>query len=115
MKVWGNTANGGAQTSAPTGTGYTTLTSNEKAFAALRNDGSISAWGFSGNGGTGEPTGTGYQMSSATRATFPVFGFIRRLSFHIEMRRNESSTTQWKAARWTVSTMPMSSSGTCKL
>src|SRR5262249_11647061 len=30
------------------------------------------------------------------------------------IRRCRSSTTQWNAARWTVSTMPMSSSGTCR-
>ena len=70
VKVWGNTANGGKQADAPTGTGYLTITSNEKAFAALKNDGSIFSWGFSGNGGTGEPTGTGYQMISATRTAF---------------------------------------------
>ena len=68
--VWGNTANGGKQADAPTGTGYTTITSNEKAFAALRSDGSIFSWGFSANGATGEPTGTGYQMISATRDAF---------------------------------------------
>jgi hypothetical protein len=33
---------------------------NNQAFATLQADGSITAWGHSGNGGTGAPTGSGY-------------------------------------------------------
>ena len=36
------------------------ISTNATAFAALKSDGSISAWGASGAGGTGAPTGTWY-------------------------------------------------------
>jgi hypothetical protein len=65
--AWGQTSSGG--TSAPTGTGYTQITSSFSAFAALKYDGSISAWGSS-DGGTGAPTGTGYIRIIATSAAF---------------------------------------------
>jgi hypothetical protein len=40
---------------APSGNGYTKIYSNWSAFAALKADGSITAWGGSDTGGTGAP------------------------------------------------------------
>jgi hypothetical protein len=40
--------------------GYTKIYSNRDAFAALKADGSIVAWGESGWGGTGAPSDNGY-------------------------------------------------------
>jgi hypothetical protein len=45
---------------APTGSGYTKIYSTEYAFAALKADGSITAWGNSRTGGTGAPSDNGY-------------------------------------------------------
>jgi hypothetical protein len=42
------------------GNGYTKIYSTYAAFAALKADGSITAWGDSGYGGTGAPSGNGY-------------------------------------------------------
>jgi hypothetical protein len=42
---------------APSGTGYTKIYSSGGAFAALKADGSITAWGSSDAGGTGAPSG----------------------------------------------------------
>jgi hypothetical protein len=39
-------------TGAPSGSGYTKIFSNEKAFTAVKADGSITAWGDSNFGGT---------------------------------------------------------------
>jgi aryl-alcohol dehydrogenase-like predicted oxidoreductase len=40
--------------------GYTKIYSNAVAFAALKTDGSIKAWGEPGDGGTNAPDGKGY-------------------------------------------------------
>jgi hypothetical protein len=45
---------------APTDSGYTKIYSNVFAFAALKADGSITAWGLEGLGGSGAPTDSGY-------------------------------------------------------
>jgi hypothetical protein len=45
---------------APSGSVYTKTYSNWDAFAALKADGSITAWGGSYSGGTGAPSGRGY-------------------------------------------------------
>ncbi|VVM18576.1 hypothetical protein BSPWISOXPB_1627 [uncultured Gammaproteobacteria bacterium] len=37
------------------GSGYTKIYSTDSAFAALKTNGSITAWGDSGSGGTGAP------------------------------------------------------------
>ena len=71
VTAWGNANAGG--TGAPTGTGfvdisstsvtvylYKTLNSVNGAFAALKNDGSIVAWGDANYGGSGAPTGAGF-------------------------------------------------------
>jgi hypothetical protein len=42
---------------APSGSGYTKIYSTRHAFAALKADGSITAWGNSNAGGTGAPSG----------------------------------------------------------
>jgi hypothetical protein len=48
-------------TGAPSGNGYTKIYSNGYAsFAALKADGSITAWGDSDYGGTGAPSDNGY-------------------------------------------------------
>jgi hypothetical protein len=53
-----NLDRGGA--GAPSGNGYTKIYSTGHAFAALKADGSITAWGASWAGGTGAPSGNGY-------------------------------------------------------
>jgi ribosomal protein S24E len=45
---------------APAGNGYTKIYSNRHTFAVLEADGSITAWGTSGDEGTGAPSGKGY-------------------------------------------------------
>jgi hypothetical protein len=45
---------------APIDSGYTKIYSNALAFAALKADGSITAWGGSTHGGSGEPTDSDY-------------------------------------------------------
>jgi hypothetical protein len=50
----------GGGTSAPTDNGYTKIYSNQDAFAAIKADGSITAWGFSNTGGPDATTGSGY-------------------------------------------------------
>jgi alpha-tubulin suppressor-like RCC1 family protein len=44
----------------PTDSGYTKIYSTYPAFAALKSDGSITAWGNSKYGGSGAPTNSGY-------------------------------------------------------
>jgi alpha-tubulin suppressor-like RCC1 family protein len=44
-------------TGAPAGSGYTKIYSTKYAFAALKADGTITAWGHSRYGGTGAPAG----------------------------------------------------------
>jgi hypothetical protein len=44
----------------PSGNGYTKIYSTGHAFAALKADGSIAAWGANWAGGTGAPSGNGY-------------------------------------------------------
>ncbi len=43
---------------------------NLQAFAALKADGSIAAWGYSNSGGTGAPTGTGFTKIYSTDGAF---------------------------------------------
>jgi hypothetical protein len=47
-------------TGAPTDSGYTKIYSNAYAFAALKADGSIKAWGDSNSGGANALTDKGY-------------------------------------------------------
>jgi hypothetical protein len=49
---------------APSGNGYTNIYSTSAAFAALKADGSIVAWGSSSDGGSGVPSGNGYTKIS---------------------------------------------------
>jgi hypothetical protein len=44
----------------PSDNGYTKIYSTYSAFAALKADGSIKAWGDSKYGGTGAPSDSGY-------------------------------------------------------
>jgi hypothetical protein len=46
--------------------------SNAVAFAALKADGSITAWGDSYSGGTGAPSGSGYTKIYSNRRAFAV-------------------------------------------
>jgi hypothetical protein len=48
------------------GSGYTKIYSNKLAFAALKADGSITAWGDSFSGGTSAPSGSGYTKIYST-------------------------------------------------
>jgi alpha-tubulin suppressor-like RCC1 family protein len=57
-------------TGAPSGKGYTKIYSAEYAFAALKADGSITAWGYSDDGGTGAPSGKGYTKIYSARHAF---------------------------------------------
>jgi diketogulonate reductase-like aldo/keto reductase len=50
--------------------GYTKIYSTNSAFAALRADGSIKAWGDLGFGGTDAPAGTGYTKIYSTEQAF---------------------------------------------
>jgi hypothetical protein len=47
---------------------------NSAAFAALKADGSIVAWGDAGHGGTGAPSGNGYTNIYSTSAKAYPFG-----------------------------------------
>jgi hypothetical protein len=61
---WGAPNYGG--TSAPSDSGYTKIYSTYGAFAALKADGSITAWGYTDAGGTdapNAPTDKGYIKS----------------------------------------------------
>jgi hypothetical protein len=59
-------------TDAPDGNGYTKIYSNGYAFAALKADGSITAWGNSLYGGTGAPSDNGYTKIYSTEYAFPT-------------------------------------------
>ena len=55
---------------APTGSGFTAIYSTGTAFAALKADGSISAWGDSRYGGSGAPAGSGFTAIYSTEQAF---------------------------------------------
>jgi hypothetical protein len=55
-------------TYAPSDSGYTKIYSAAYAFAAIKADGSITAWGNSYSGGTGAPTGSAVIEPLALRA-----------------------------------------------
>ncbi|CAC9513241.1 hypothetical protein, partial [uncultured Gammaproteobacteria bacterium] len=55
---------------APAGTGYTKIYSTEQAFATLKVDGSIKAWGYSQYGGSGAPSGNGYTKIYSNASAF---------------------------------------------
>jgi aryl-alcohol dehydrogenase-like predicted oxidoreductase len=55
---------------APDGNGYTKIYSTGGAFAALKADGSITAWGSSYKGGTGAPSDNGYTKIYSTGYAF---------------------------------------------
>jgi lysophospholipase L1-like esterase len=48
----------------------TKIYSTDSAFAALKTNGSITAWGDSGSGGTGAPSGNGYTKIYSTGSAF---------------------------------------------
>ncbi|CAC9434184.1 hypothetical protein, partial [uncultured Gammaproteobacteria bacterium] len=50
--------------------GYTKIYSTGSAFAALKADGSITAWGASSAGGTDAPPGNGYTKIYSTTTAF---------------------------------------------
>jgi hypothetical protein len=56
--------------SAPSDNGYTKIYSTGNAFAALKADGSITAWGSSDAGGTGAPSDNGYTKIYSTTLAF---------------------------------------------
>jgi hypothetical protein len=53
---------------------YTKIYSTVVAFAALKADGSITAWGDSDNGGTGAPSDNGDTKIYSTKAAFASGG-----------------------------------------
>jgi hypothetical protein len=55
---------------APSGSGYTKIYSTSRAFAALKADGSIKAWGDSDYGGSGAPSGSGYTKIYSNETAF---------------------------------------------
>jgi hypothetical protein len=55
---------------APSGAGYTKIYSTGFAFAALKADGSITAWGDPDSGGAGAPSGSGYTKIYSTVQAF---------------------------------------------
>ncbi|EOD29124.1 hypothetical protein EMIHUDRAFT_234055 [Emiliania huxleyi CCMP1516] len=55
---------------APAGSGFTAIYSTGYAFAALKADGSISAWGDSRYGGSGAPAGSGFTAIYSTEQAF---------------------------------------------
>jgi hypothetical protein len=59
------------------------------AFATLKADGSITAWGSSGAGGTGAPSGSGYTKIYSTRA----------LERSTSEKRKGSTPITWTSAR----------------
>jgi hypothetical protein len=61
------------QRGAPSDNGYTKIYSTAGAFAALKADGSITAWGNSDYGGTGAPSDNGYTKIYSTRYAFAAF------------------------------------------
>jgi hypothetical protein len=65
--VWGDSGSGG--TDAPAGSGYTKIYSNWQAFAVIKTDGSIAAWGDPDAGGT-SPAGSGYTRIYSTDSAF---------------------------------------------
>jgi hypothetical protein len=56
--------------------GYIKIYSTSSAFAALKSDGSITAWGYIHSGGTGAPTDSGYTKIYSTDASFAALGGI---------------------------------------
>jgi alpha-tubulin suppressor-like RCC1 family protein len=54
----------------PVGTVYTKIYSTGNAFAALKADGSITAWGDPDFGGAGVPSGSGYTKIYSTYGAF---------------------------------------------
>ena len=100
-------------TGEPSDSGYTTLVANYGAFAAMKSDGSITAWGSSSYGGTGEPTGSGYTKIMTTvwnynflalkkdgsltywgspilplQFTYPLLSFLREQKVPLFQKRN---------------------------
>jgi hypothetical protein len=65
--AWGDDWGG---TGAPSDKGYTKIYSNASSFAALKADGSITAWGDENNGGEGAPRGNGYVKIYSTYGAF---------------------------------------------
>jgi hypothetical protein len=55
---------------APTDSGYIKIYSTSSAFAALKSDGSITAWGHSRTGGSAAPTDSGYTKIYSTDSAF---------------------------------------------
>lgn len=68
LQLGGGSDYGGSN--APTDSGYIHVFANGAAFAAIKEDGSISAWGDLTRGGTGAPADTGYATIYSTYGAF---------------------------------------------
>ncbi len=66
IKAWGGYGSSGY----PTDNVYTQIFSTEQAYAAMKADGSITAWGGGHAGGTGGPTDNGYTQIYSTSYAF---------------------------------------------
>jgi hypothetical protein len=72
---------------APTDSGYTKIYSNWSAFAALKADGSITAWGNASTGGAGAPVDNGYTKIYSTQSAFVAnkfwYSHYQRVHLHL--------------------------------
>ena len=69
ITAWGNNSNAGGS-GAPGDSGYTQVFSTDYAFAALKADGRIKAWGANDYGGSGAPTDSGYTQVFSNNGAF---------------------------------------------
>jgi diketogulonate reductase-like aldo/keto reductase len=80
---------------APSDNGYTKIYSTAHAFAALKADGSITAWGSSNWGGSGAPDGNGYTKIYSNWGAFAAL-------------KADGSITAWGGSNWGGSGAPLS-------
>jgi hypothetical protein len=86
-------SNGGSD--APTDSGYTKIYSTDSAFAALKSDGSITAWGNLTHGGSGEPTDSGYTKIYPTYHAFAALKSDGSITAWGNSKYGGSGARQW--------------------
>ena len=88
IRVWGNSAQGGADWQIPEAARFKKVVPSSKAFAALSSTGVISAWGSVNHGASGAPTGDGFVDIASIRFHRRVLDVIvRRTRQVIELLR----------------------------